>query len=515
MRGLFAVQFLVGVVSQASNRRVEIVNKCDRPMVLQSTGGNSEWPCPCPEGMTCDPDLNQCFFDFPEPENGWSIAAGSSLTLLTPNKAIKQKNTAWADWSGKFQFVPDDSDGGPIPPAFCPGLLHCPTYTGLVGDATTVEFTLAPHGPDYYDVSIINGANIPIEFGPDDKFNHVSEADSNSTKGYNCGTAGALVQRDSRLSNALWKYELTMAGYDDISPLMNQVDGGHGACTSQADCAAPYVCGQVANRVKNPLGEGYYPTTNISMECGNWIGLWSGTQLCVWTGNTYKSPAPFEGLIDCETDAHWFGCDGPEPMATSCYQDIPFGSECCGCPNWEEVLGIKVPTNDKDCQGHSESWLTKVLPWDKIFKEACPTCYVYQYDDETSTFTCQSAESHADEKVFNDAGYVITLCPDGSAPSPSPAPAPSPAPVPSPTPSPVPPAPTPAPTPTPSPVPPPPATCIVGDTVQCPGTGQCAGSQCCPDGSTCPSAPADFTGCPKDKVVDCTGQGSSLWPQFV
>jgi hypothetical protein len=51
--------------------------------------------------------------------------------------------------------------------------------------------------------------------------------------------------------------------------------------------------------------------------------------------------------------------------------------------------------------------------------------------------------------------------------------------------------------------------------VQCPGTGQCAGSQCCPDGSTCPSAPADFTGCPKDKVVDCTGQGSSLWPQFV
>merc|ERR1719221_775299 len=130
------------------------------------------------------------------------------------------------------------------------------------------------------------------------------------------------------------------------------------------------------------------------MECGNWLGLWSGTQLCVWTGNTYKSPPPFEGLIDCEKDAHWFGCDGPKPMATSCYQNITFGSECCGCPHWDKELGMKIPTNDKDCQGHSDIWMKKVLPWDRIFKRACPTCYVYQYDDETSTFTCQSAESH-------------------------------------------------------------------------------------------------------------------------
>jgi hypothetical protein len=74
----------------------------------------------------------------------------------------------------------------------------------------------------------------------------------------------------------------------------------------------------------------------------------------------------------------------------------------------------------------------------------------------------------------------------------------------------------PSPVPTPSPVPPPTpsATCNVGDNVQCPGSGgaQCAGSQCCPDGSICPSAPVDFTGCTKDKVEDCTGQGL---PQFV
>merc|ERR1712039_364598 len=160
---------------------------------------------------------------------------------------------------------------------------------------------------------------------------------------------------------------------------------------------------------------------------------------------------------------------------------------------------MKIPTNDKDCQGHSDTWMKKVLPWDRIFKRACPTCYVYQYDDETSTFTCQSAESHANPKVNNNASYVITLCPDGTGPSPGPTPHPPP-PPPTPPPTPVPP--TPAPTPAPSP------RCKVGDSVVCPGTAShCAGDSCCPDGSVCPSADSAFAGCVKPKDSDCTTSG--------
>ena len=33
------------------------------------------------------------------------------------------------------------------------------------------------------------------------------------------------------------------------------------------------------------------------------------------------------------------------------------------------------------------------------------------FDDETSTFTCQTAESQEDDAVPNAAGYNITLCP--------------------------------------------------------------------------------------------------------
>jgi len=34
------------------------------------------------------------------------------------------------------------------------------------------------------------------------------------------------------------------------------------------------------------------------------------------------------------------------------------------------------------------------------------------FDDETSTFTCRTAESQGDGSVMNRAGYNITLCPE-------------------------------------------------------------------------------------------------------
>ena len=33
------------------------------------------------------------------------------------------------------------------------------------------------------------------------------------------------------------------------------------------------------------------------------------------------------------------------------------------------------------------------------------------FDDETSTFTCRTAESQEDDSIPNRAGYNITLCP--------------------------------------------------------------------------------------------------------
>lgn len=64
------------------------------------------------------------------------------------------------------EFYANSSDGGPIASAFCNNKPHCPAYQGLNGVATAVEFTLVPGGKDFYDVSVINGYNVPIEAYP-------------------------------------------------------------------------------------------------------------------------------------------------------------------------------------------------------------------------------------------------------------------------------------------------------------------------------------------------------------
>ena len=92
------------------------------------------------------------------------------------------------------------------------------------------------------------------------------------------------------------------------------------------------VCGQVAKAVWDWVAQVYRPTTQITMErlaltnvecgpvwkclamqassprCGHRIGVWSVYQLCVWSGNTYRSPAPFDGLIDCPSMHYMFAC---------------------------------------------------------------------------------------------------------------------------------------------------------------------------------------------------------------
>ncbi len=55
------------------------------------------------------------------------------------------------------------------------------------GPINLAEFTLSRAGADFYDVSIINGVNVPMAMGP-------LSPPSTSTSPYNCGSAGATVE---------------------------------------------------------------------------------------------------------------------------------------------------------------------------------------------------------------------------------------------------------------------------------------------------------------------------------
>mmetsp|Transcript_26939 Transcript_26939/g.64118 ORF Transcript_26939/g.64118 Transcript_26939/m.64118 type:complete len:480 (-) Transcript_26939:92-1531(-) len=223
-----------------------------------------------------------------------------------------------------------------------------------------------------------------------------------------------MAQADRRLSACPWEFSkrLQALGQADISPLLMQVDGGYGYCRTHADCQGQdIVCGQVAKTVWDWVARVYRPTTQITMECGHRIGMWSVYQLCVWSGNTYRSPAPFDGLIDCPSMHYMFACAGPAPWTTTCYNNVPAGGECCGCANWTEALGIPIPEGGKGCQGASQTWQATAQPFYEILKAGCPTAYTFAFDDETSTFTCRTAESQEDDTIPNRAGYNITLCP--------------------------------------------------------------------------------------------------------
>ena len=131
----------------------------------------------------------------------------------------------------------------------------------------------------------------------------------------------------------------------------------------------PKVCGQVGKTIWDPVSQVYRPTTEITMEppgmhlmrmkhlkcdyaimsiikmnmnlyeskfltpgpkegppqnsssfvgwlwilrCGHYIGSWTAYQLCVWSGNSYRSPTPYEGLIDCPSMHDMFACASSE-----------------------------------------------------------------------------------------------------------------------------------------------------------------------------------------------------------
>lgn len=54
----YAMQFVL--LAPVLSRHLSVVNYCQRPMIMAVTGGNSELPCPCLEGMSCNPENQQC-----------------------------------------------------------------------------------------------------------------------------------------------------------------------------------------------------------------------------------------------------------------------------------------------------------------------------------------------------------------------------------------------------------------------------------------------------------------------
>jgi hypothetical protein len=269
----------------------------------------------------------------------------------------------------------------------------CPDGMGPEGPTTLAEFTFVPGGADYYDISSINGVNVPVAMGP-------IGGDRDAGNPYTCGTAGSTASQPG-LQACSWRFDpsiqLSGATHDESNTLRAVTPGGR-ACASDADCGGQ-VCG-----IAIAFGSAATNTT-----CGSQLGWWTADELCAYSGNAMGGDVACNAAVAGQgSRAQLYGCDGAN--STSGYSTTP-SSDACGCPTWNLDGGAVSVAPGYSCHQDNGAWHQYAEPWARFLKQACPTAYSFPFDDATSTFTCASRGASASNP--NSMGYVITFCPGG------------------------------------------------------------------------------------------------------
>lgn len=294
-------------------------------------------------------------------------------------------------WSGGiFGRLKCQPDGTHCQSADCgngPGQ-PCPLGKGGTNPFTAAEFTLQPNASDFYDVTIINGANVSIQMGPSDG----GFAPASPPSPYTCGTAGSTSAQGSPAAGSLeacsWAFTPdTSAGLGaDYTALLRAV--ALPTCQSNSDCGtglscindlcqpaltacdptlpSPYCSGNaVCSNLTNPAagycstclsdsdcsgGDAGTPTcgtaflpgigdkTPLVQTCGQSIGWWSYEDLCAALPGFSYGPLNCSQTMSVNTGSstvqdtlsNLFQCAGQ--FSTSCYNAGSGNTPaCCGC----------------------------------------------------------------------------------------------------------------------------------------------------------------------------------------
>lgn len=426
------------------DRIITVINRCDQTIRVGHTGGeclssDPNFNCAetgCPEGLTCNPYVLSCYWDIPPPEHNRSLDlepnSKITLRLTAPEQPCydpQARTSPEFKWSGNIW----GATGCDVGKRACQTAIcfdgnttnngHCPTYQGPNGPVTRAEFTLLNDGPDTYDVSILGGVNIPLEMKPNITRNTMS-AEEAGKKGvaayYWCGNPGGAMASNRNLSDCTWDFALfNITGFGNESallPLVANNSNGNANCSQNADCEDGEFCGTLEQL--NDISGGPEPNL-FTRKCGRLIGLWNANGICKWAAGVsdlskFPNTYPFRcmertgQMFADDTFASLYGCSGL--YGTSGYQkNPPIPSIVCGCPTWKDE-GINAPAVSM-CQAYNTVWGKNSLPWVEWMKRACPTSYVFPFDDESSTFQCQNKDPSFGDS--SSQGYIITFCPGG------------------------------------------------------------------------------------------------------
>lgn len=417
------------------SRTFTILNKCTQTVWFGFVGGAVNTNAcksnkDCGNGSTCNPAANsgkgECFYNNPTPtSNLYQLAQNASNTVPISDYGLQYV------WSGNVAARTGSTCAtGTCETADCAsggGDNACPVGRGFDQPASLAEFTLLRDSIDSYDISILNGTNVPVQITPTTNFTFNPNAFSPSE--YNCGSPGKPTQTNG-LGDCSWSF-IPPAGseykYRYVKP-ESPVKGLN--CTSDSPCTTPgTVCGLYFDQAVSPH--------TLKSYCGTLIGHNTPNQVCSFantnqnvpnSGNNIGDPffpcdsAISGGTGDLSNFTNWalYACKAQKngDLGT-CYNTIknpPVSTpNCCGCVDWQFVPGVTVPSNTTTCVAKNTAWGAPgapatglVYPDIEWVKKACPTAYSYPFDDKASSFACMDIlGSH----TVNTVNYTITFCP--------------------------------------------------------------------------------------------------------
>lgn len=379
----------------------------------------------CPIGSTClqggaTPTANStyyCFYDQQPPvcngtescSNGYVLQPGGS-TVFSISGSSGDGDPLGIIWSGNF-FARTKCDPitGICENASCNdeagGLMCGPGVGGSPGINTLAETTFQRDGDtDFYDVSIINGLNFAVAFGPTD-------ISADSKNAYLCGTAGGAQQGSwpstTGLPASLWESTPSSTSFPSIYNITNEsassyyriVSESTGTiCSADSMCTSPQVCGYPITGA-SAINES---TTLYPKHCGKpiaWItadGIYGLNQTGInlsslpfnftesWTNPVSSSPQFYVGDLQlCINNA--FSSFAAQPAGA-------YGNTllACGGTSWTGITRLAQAVITQGPQ-----WESNVLPTITWLKQACPTCYTFPFDDMSSTFTCTGSKKYS------------------------------------------------------------------------------------------------------------------------
>ncbi|HUY27110.1 MAG TPA: thaumatin family protein [Candidatus Binataceae bacterium] len=295
----------------------------------------------CPTGDACGTN-GYCFVALPSPSPGYELQPASSgqntsvLCLPAPTPAAGP--TVTVQWSGNIfpragcpdaKFQNNCASGGqscPVSevgnnsatccnsvcqctssnkgscvaaacaPGFpacatgdCDASITCPAGVGGRSPATEFEATMQSGAQDYYDITAINGVNVPMQVEP------ISGTYSGSPNVYQCGAPGA-PSPSSGLLGCSWQAAVPAATATPpwpISTSMRYIDPTSAtstACTVDSDCGPGQICGITFTAVGGTTG-------SLEQVCGYSAGFWSPVTLCAYNG----ALGTISGAFQCST----------------------------------------------------------------------------------------------------------------------------------------------------------------------------------------------------------------------